>query len=93
MSSILVDITTVLGLKSGRVRPVRPTPTRSREGTPNIHPVLHHHNEVFGAEISGNRVQGGQLSDRQRDFAIAKLEAGCKTREVAEDLGCSQRVI
>ena len=42
----------------------------------------------FGAEISGNRMPGGELSDAQRVFALAQLEASVTTKEIAATLGC-----
>ena len=47
----------------------------------------------FGAQISANRVAGGELSVRQRDSIISKHEAGCSTKELAEEFGCSRRAI
>jgi hypothetical protein len=40
---------------------------------------------AFSIEISGNRVRGGELPQRQRDFAIALTETRVKTEEIAED--------
>ncbi|KAF2629842.1 hypothetical protein BU25DRAFT_408464, partial [Macroventuria anomochaeta] len=48
---------------------------------------------AFGAEISGDRVPGGELSVRQRDSIVSKAEAGCTTKELAEEFSCSRRTI
>ncbi|KAH7349221.1 hypothetical protein BKA66DRAFT_600332 [Pyrenochaeta sp. MPI-SDFR-AT-0127] len=48
---------------------------------------------AFGTEISGNRGPGGELSERQRDFILAQVEAGVRTKTIAETLGCSQRCV
>ena len=38
-------------------------------------------------------MKGGQLLDRQRDYIITKVEAGVRTKEIANELSCSQRVV
>ncbi|KAH6613018.1 hypothetical protein C7974DRAFT_405027 [Boeremia exigua] len=48
---------------------------------------------AFGSEISADRLPGGELSQRQRDYAIAALENGAQTKEVAKTLRCSRRTI
>jgi transposase len=47
----------------------------------------------FSAEISGNRMPGGELSERQRDFILAQAEAGAATKEIANALRCTQRAV
>lgn len=48
---------------------------------------------AFGTEISGNRVRNGELSENQRTYLIAKAQAGVRTKEIADDLGCSQSCV
>jgi transposase len=48
---------------------------------------------AFGTEISGNRRPGGELSTQQRDYVLAQTEAGARTKEIADTLGCSQRCV
>ncbi len=38
-------------------------------------------------------MRGAQLSDAQRNYAMGQLDAGVKTKEVAETLRCQQRTI
>ena len=47
----------------------------------------------FGVRISANRVAGNELSVPQRDSVISKHEAGCITKELAEEFGRSRRAI
>ena len=47
----------------------------------------------FGTEISGNRMRGGELTEAQRIYCLAQVEAGAKTAEIANVLGCSQRCV
>ncbi|KAF1934903.1 hypothetical protein EJ02DRAFT_329296, partial [Clathrospora elynae] len=42
----------------------------------------------FGARISANCVARGKLSVQQRDSIISKAEAGCTTKELANEFGC-----
>ncbi|KAF1940409.1 hypothetical protein EJ02DRAFT_456037, partial [Clathrospora elynae] len=42
----------------------------------------------FGARISANCVAGGELSVQERDSIISKAEAGCTTKELANEFGC-----
>jgi transposase len=48
---------------------------------------------AFSTEISGNRVRNSELSENQRTFIISKAEAGVRTKEIADDLGCSQSCV
>ena len=47
----------------------------------------------FGTEISGNRIRGGELSEAQRVYCLAQVEAGVSTSKVAEALSCTQRCV
>jgi transposase len=47
----------------------------------------------FGTEISANRMRGGELSEAQRIYILAQVEAGAGTAEIADALGCSQRCV
>jgi transposase len=47
----------------------------------------------FSTEISGNRMPGGELSEAQRIYCLAQVEAGVQTSKVAEALKCSQRCV
>ena len=49
--------------------------------------------KAFGTEISANRIRGGELTEAQRIYCIAHLEAGALTREVADALSCTQRCV
>jgi transposase len=46
-----------------------------------------------GSQISGNRSAGGELSLDQRNCIISKHEAGCTTKELAQEFMCSRRTI
>ncbi|KAH7374399.1 hypothetical protein BKA66DRAFT_468442 [Pyrenochaeta sp. MPI-SDFR-AT-0127] len=48
---------------------------------------------TFGTEIGDNRSPGGELSERQRDFIISQAEAGVRTKDIAETIGCTQRCV
>jgi len=48
---------------------------------------------LFGAQISGERVAGGELSVRQRDSIVFKHEAGISSLDLAAEFGCSKRTI
>ena len=47
----------------------------------------------FGTEISGNRMRGGELSEAQRIYCLAQVDAGVSSREVAIALSCTQRCV
>lgn len=47
----------------------------------------------FGTEISGNRIRGGELSEAQRIYCLAQVEAGVSTSKIAEALSCTQRCV
>jgi transposase len=47
----------------------------------------------YGSEISANRGAGAELSVAQRESIISKAEAGCTTKELAEEFACSRRTI
>ena len=49
--------------------------------------------KAFDTEISANRMRGSELSEAQRMYCIAQLEAGASTREVADALSCTQRCV
>ena len=48
---------------------------------------------VFGTEIAGNHMRGGELSQAQRGYCLGALRNGALSSEVARDLSCSQRCI
>jgi hypothetical protein len=47
----------------------------------------------LAAQLSGNRMRKGELSEAQRLYCLAQKEAGVLTREVADALKCSQRCV
>jgi transposase len=47
----------------------------------------------FRAQISAERVAGGEISVRQRDSIVFKHKASVGSRELAEEFGCSKRAI
>jgi transposase len=67
------------------------TKTRS---TPPYYPTTYTTmRRSFGQEISGNRGRGAELTPQARTAIIAKLEAGCTHKELAQEFGCSRRTI
>jgi hypothetical protein len=47
----------------------------------------------FSNEISGNRMPRGELSEAQRIYCLAQVEAGVRTSKIADALKCSQRCV
>ena len=84
---------TVLSQKFVRLSARATTTPQFSRATPSLTAYHSINMSSFSAEISGNRMRGGELSEAQRIYCLAQVEAGVRTSKVAGALNCSQRCV